>query len=83
MIAIDPIRSITILVHNICKGFNGLSPKNIAPIKAMIEATMFIVSWSTRNFRIALKTRLPHCIAGIIDENLLSKKTISDASLAD
>jgi hypothetical protein len=73
----------TILAHNICSGFKGLSPKKMAPSNAIIEATTFIVSWRTKNFLIELKVCLPHWIVYRIDENLSFKNTISDAYFAD
>lgn len=70
------------LIHNICKGCNGPSPRKTAPKRVIIAATKFIVSCITRNFLKDWKVCLPHLIVVKIEEKLSFKKTISEDSLA-
>lgn len=79
---IDPRRSITRLIQSNCMGWRGLSPTNTAPSSAITAATRFMVSWRVRNFFTVFTVCLPHLIVEIIELNLSSRITISEASLA-
>ena len=52
------------------------------PMKAMMRATMLMVNWNMRNFRMLLNTDRPQSTASTIDLKLSSRMTISAASLA-
>mmetsp|Transcript_10395 Transcript_10395/g.33012 ORF Transcript_10395/g.33012 Transcript_10395/m.33012 type:complete len:237 (-) Transcript_10395:1933-2643(-) len=77
-----PSVSMMRLTHSIMTAFSGGSKPDTAPTKAMAMATTLTLSWNCRNLRMLSYTERPHLTACTMEENLSSRMTMSDASLA-